>query len=132
MQNYAAQLHDSWSVFAPLQKALAHNGNKVIMGLEHKFYEEQLREPGLFSLKKRRLGDFIALYNYMKGDHSEVGVSFLFCLISNTGNALKLCQGRFRLDIKKHFFSTKVVTCRNRLLREVFKSLCSRNIQMLY
>ena len=71
--------------------------------------------------KRRQRGNLTALCSFLRTSSGEGGADLFSLGSSDTlyGNGSKLHQRRFRLDIRKHFFTERVVRHRNTFPREV-------------
>ena len=88
-----------------LLKKVQRRATEIIRGLEHLFYEEGLRELGLFSLEKGRLwGNLTVAFQSLNREYKQER-ELLFSRVDSDrtrGNGFKLKE--IRLDIRKNFF----------------------------
>jgi len=120
----------AWSPF--LQKdiqcleSVQRAATKLVPSLKKLSYEERLKRLGITTLYQRRIrGDLIETYKILTGKVNVTSDNFfsLYTASYNTrGHSLKLSVQRPRLDLRKYFFSNRVVNVWNSLPQNVVDS----------
>ena len=98
-------------------EAIQRRATKLIPELRDLSYEDRLRRLSLPTLAHRRLhGDMINVYKYLHGKYSVKRHPFKMANRKTTrGHALKLQKQYSRLDLRKFFFTNRVVEAWNAL-----------------
>ena len=91
---------------------------KMIYGFSKLTYEERLKRLKLFTLEQRRMrGDLIEAYKIITGKE-KIDSKRLFQLADTTylrGNGLKMFKKPVRLELRKNYFSMRVIDSWNKL-----------------
>ena len=94
----------------------------LVPNIQRYSYEERLKILDLYSLERRReRGDLIETFKILKG-LENVDKEKWFNLSRNVdlrGHRLKLEKPRARLNIRKHFFSHRIINSWNRLPSDI-------------
>ena len=91
---------------------------RMVQQLKNSSYDARLRRLNLPTLKYRRLrGDMIQVYNIVSGKHTtNPTVDLNLSNVSNTrGNIYKLQLTHIHYNLRKHFFSIRIVAVWNSL-----------------
>jgi hypothetical protein len=95
---------------------------KMVQQIKKYSYEARLRWLNLPTLKYRILrGDMIQVYNIVSGKHNnQPTVEFNLSHVSNTrGNIYKMHLTHMHYNLRKHFFSIRVIAIWNSLPNDV-------------
>ena len=112
----------AWSPYYKKDKQMLekvqHRFTRMIPGLKNLDYEERLRNLGLWSLEERRNRmDLLEVFK-MKSGSSAVPFNTFFVIDTQQrtrGHTWKIVKQRNNLDVRKYFFSSRVVDRWNKL-----------------
>ena len=121
------------SVWTPYKKAditsiknVQKRATKMLPTLENLTYEERLIALKLPTLRFRRLrGDMIETFKILKGIYDRKVTEDLFELNQESksgGHTLKIRKQRRRLNVRKFFFTNRIVDIWNNLKEEIFSA----------
>ena len=90
---------------------------KMIPSISALTYEERLKRTGLISQRKRRLrADLLEVFKILKGFVKvDPATHFSMSDRRSRGHTLKLEKPRARLELRRHFFSNRVIDAWNSL-----------------
>ena len=119
-----------WSPYSKqdilLLEKIQKRATKMIPQLSHLAYEDRLRELDMFTLRSRRTrGDMIQVFKMFKGIDNLDATKFFSCYSPTyvtRGHALKLKKSRCHLDVRKYYFTNRVVNIWNDLPAQVIES----------
>src|SRR6266536_4144867 len=119
---YCIQAWNPWLI-KDIEKIerVQHRATRMIPALKKLTYENRLSELGITTLETRRLrGDLIEVFKILKGlEGIDRDKLFLLSFNKLRGHDLKLYKRHCRLDIRKYFFTQRIVTAWNNLPADI-------------
>ena len=111
-----------------LVERVQHRATKLIPNLRKLSYERRIKQCNLMTLEdRRRRGDLIQTFRIIKGI-DQIPAETLFTFAANTnrpatrGHNYKLLKSHLKLDLRKYFFSQRVIDDWNHLPADAVNS----------